>query len=99
MYEVREENKGTLGLATARQFKPDLILLDINMPDMEGSQVAFQIRTDGNLKSVPIVFLTTMISKEEAAAKYDMMGDERFIAKPATRDEILEHIEICLGRP
>ena len=57
-YEVRQENTGADGLATAREFKPDLILLDVTMPDMNGGDVALQIEADRNLKNTPIVFLT-----------------------------------------
>ena len=57
-YEVREENIGPEALATARQFNPDLILLDVIMPDMNGGDVALEIEADKDLKNIPIVFLT-----------------------------------------
>jgi CheY-like chemotaxis protein len=49
-YEVRTENRGTAALTAAREFKPDLILLDVVMPDMGGGDVAFQIGADRNVR-------------------------------------------------
>src|SRR5947209_1406035 len=57
-FEVRAESKAGYALATAREFKPDLILLDVIMPAMDGGDVANQIKRDRNLKGTPIIFLT-----------------------------------------
>src|SRR5712664_1679587 len=65
-FEVREENKATSALAAAREFKPDLILLDVIMPSMDGGDVASQIQNDRILKGTPIVFLTATVSNREA---------------------------------
>jgi len=92
-YEVREENRGRFGLAAARQFKPDLILLDVVMPDMSGGDVAFEIEADRNMKNTPIVFLT-------AAAKKDDEGiicGRTIIAKPFDPDQLVACIKDNLG--
>src|SRR5438477_10515438 len=65
-FEVREENRPAYGIAAAREFKPDLILLDAIMPTMDGGHVAAQIRNDRHLKGTPIVFLTGTVSQPEA---------------------------------
>ena len=65
-FEVREENKATYALAAAREFKPDVILLDVIMPTMDGGDVAAQIRNDRHLKGTPIIFLTATVSQSEA---------------------------------
>jgi CheY-like chemotaxis protein len=64
-YEVRTENNGLLGLATAREFKPDFIFLDIIMPDIDGGDVCHQLENDDEIKGTPIVFLTATAKKEE----------------------------------
>ena len=64
-YEVTEENRGEMALETARRFKPDLILLDVMMPDVDGGEVASEIRSDAKLKNTPIVFLTAALAKDE----------------------------------
>ena len=88
-YEVRAENSGTEGLAAAREFKPDLIFLDIVMPDMGGGEVAFQIKNDRNVKDIPIVFLTAAAEKEDEGIN----AGRTVIAKPATVEEVIACIE------
>jgi DNA-binding response OmpR family regulator len=95
-YEVRTENAGTRGLTAAKQFKPDLILLDVDMPDMDGGEVAFQIRADKQVKHTPIVFLTSMVSKEETQGRINRWGYE-MLAKPVDVRELIERIETILG--
>ena len=64
-YEVRAESNGKRGLAVARDFKPDLIFLDIFMPHIGGGEVAFHIKNDRNTKDTPVVFLTAAVEKGE----------------------------------
>jgi len=92
-YEVMTENKGANGLAAAKAFKPDLVLLDIIMPDMEGSDVAGQIMEDKDISDTPIVFLTAMIRKEETAASRGIIGGHPFIAKSVNIKELIDCIE------
>ena len=67
-YIVKEENDGSQALWTARQFRPDLILLDIMMPKVDGGDVARQVSTDPILKTVKIIFLTAIVSQKEMGA-------------------------------
>jgi DNA-binding response OmpR family regulator len=63
-YEVQTESRAVRALATAKAFRPDLILMDIIMPDLSGDIAASQIETDPELKNTPIVFVTaTFLSK------------------------------------
>lgn len=88
-YEVREVNEGTRALAAAREFQPDLIFLDIMMPDLSGGEVAQQIDEDHALKGTPIVFLTALVKKEEE----QMIGNRPFVAKPPTLDKVVDTIK------
>lgn len=92
-YEVKTENKGALGLAATKEFKPDLILLDILMPDMEGSEVAFQLTNDKDTENIPLVFLTAVAKKEEIEASKGVIGGHPFIAKPVDIKQLIEVIE------
>ena len=92
-YEVRVENKGSQGLAAAREFQPDLILLDILMEDMEGSEVASQLKNDANTKDIPVVFLTAVVRKEEVESGCGVIGGRPFIAKPVSVNELVDCIE------
>ena len=92
-YEVKEVNKGSMALAAARQFKPDLILLDVVMPDMDGGEVASQIAEDPGLKNTPIVFLTATVDKSEEG----VIAGYPFLAKPTTGDQVIDCIQQHLG--
>lgn len=92
-YEVRYESKGTQGLPAARDFRPDLIFLDITMPDMEGSEVAQQIRSDSELQRIPIVFLTATITQSEVGSTGGVIGGQRFLAKPVSVQQLVDCIE------
>jgi CheY-like chemotaxis protein len=92
-YEVREENAGALAYATAQQFQPDLIVLDVVMPDMDGGSVAAKIQDDENLKHIPIVFLTAILKKEKAESTGSDIGGRTFLAKPVELDDLITCIE------
>jgi CheY-like chemotaxis protein len=95
-YRVCEENDGTRAWEVAREFKPDLIFLDIVMPRIDGGDVASQIISDPVLKKVPIVFLTAIVSKKEASTG-GLIGGFPFIAKPVTLESIIKCIEETLA--
>ena len=92
-YIVREENEGSKAFSAAREFKPDLILLDVMMPDMDGGDVAAKIRADPILKNIPIVFLTAAVKKEELNAHGGVIGGFQYIAKPLDVKGVLDVIE------
>lgn len=97
-YVVRIENRGARGLAAALEFQPDLILLDIIMPDMDGGEVASQIKAHERVKHIPIVFFTAAVLKEEVDAKGGVIGGYPFIAKQVSVAAVLECIERYLGK-
>ena len=68
-YAVWEENEPAKAHQTAQRVKPDLILLDIAMPETDGGEVAARIESDPILHRVPIVFLTALVTKAEARAR------------------------------
>lgn len=92
-YDVHVENDGSKALATARSFRPDLILLDVIMPDIDGGQIASELRADPKLKDVPVVFLTAVVSKNEVVAHGDVIGGQQFLAKPVTVADVKRTIE------
>ena len=92
-YEVRTEERGAHGLAAARAFRPDLILCDLIMPDLGGGAVAAQIQADADLQETPVVFLTAVVSKQEAAAYGGVLDGHPCLAKPASLEEVVQCIE------
>ncbi|UCB56638.1 MAG: response regulator [Candidatus Omnitrophota bacterium] len=97
-YKVKIETRGTHALDAARKFAPDVVLLDIVMPDLDGAAIACQMERDENLKSIPLVFLTAAVTEEDAAAQYDIIGGRPFIPKPVTTAELVDFIEKTLPK-
>src|SRR5438876_10511493 len=78
-------------LETARSFKPDLVLVDLIMPQADGLEVATQLEADWALHGVPIVFFTSLITAEEAKDGRRVYG-HRILPKPTSNSELLELI-------
>ncbi|CAG4884085.1 putative Polar-differentiation response regulator DivK [Georgfuchsia toluolica] len=96
-YEVRSENSGRNAIALAREFRPDLMLLDVMMPGMLGSEIAEQLQADPELRAIKFVFLTAVVSKEEAQRSNGQIGGHTFIAKPISADDLCRTVEEHLG--
>jgi two-component system, OmpR family, response regulator len=92
-FYVRMENTSTKALATAREFKPDLILLDVIMPDMDGGEIAAQLRNDPRLNQTPIIFLTAAVSKEDVTRQGEVIGGNTFLPKPVDAEELIGAID------
>jgi len=88
-FEVMEINNPALVIENARQFKPDLVLLDVMMPDMDGGDVAAAIEEDPDLADVPIIFLTGIVNKKEVGSSGSMRGKHTFLAKPVKFEDLL----------
>jgi len=100
MFEVREENRATGAVNTARDFKPDLILLDVIMPTMDGGDVAAQIQNDRHLKGTPIIFLTATVSQREAGPSGMLnSGGCIFLAKPVSLEALVKVINESIPKP
>jgi len=91
-YLVLEENDATKAHESARNFRPDVILLDIVMPETDGGEVAAQIQADPDLQRTPIIFLTALVTKAEAKTGLRIQGHP-FLAKPISIPELVEGIE------
>ena len=96
-YIVQVENLGTAALEVARAFRPDMIFLDVVMPDIEGSEVAALLRQDPLLSKVPVVFLTATVMADEVDQRDGMIGGQTFLAKPASIEQIIECIKKHVG--
>jgi CheY-like chemotaxis protein len=92
-YEIRVENDSMKVLAAAREFQPDLVVLDVIMPDMDGGEIAAIMRADARLKRVPLVFLTAIVSKEHVQRQGDVIGGQTYLAKPLDMPDLIRHIE------
>jgi CheY-like chemotaxis protein len=91
-YQVLEENDATKAHQSARNFRPDLILLDIVMPETDGGEVAARIQADPELHNTPIIFLTALVTRAEAKSGLNIQGHP-FLAKPVSIPELINAIE------
>ena len=91
-YLVLEENDPTKADQTAHNFKPDVILLDIVMPKMDGGELATQIEANRELHDTPIIFLTALVTHVEAKSGLHIQGHP-LVAKPISIPELIDAIE------
>jgi chemosensory pili system protein ChpA (sensor histidine kinase/response regulator) len=95
--EVFTAKDGVEALAMLKDKRPDLMLLDIEMPRMDGFELAATIRKDDDLKDLPIIMITSRTGKKHSdhAAQ---IGVDRYLGKPYHESELLENINSLLGR-
>ena len=91
-YVVLEENDSTRTHQRARNFRPDLIFLDVDMPGRDASEIAAQVRTDPELQYTPIIFLTALGMQDEAKTGF-RIEKHPFLAKPIDIQELINAIE------
>lgn len=96
-YEVCTDNDPAMALMIARAFRPDVILLDIVMPDMDGGDLRAMFQEDPVLKNTPTVFLTALVDKRDVDSRRGHFADGDFIAKPVSPDELMDCIDAHLA--
>ncbi len=98
-FEVSEAISGIEGLKKARLERPDLILLDIMMPDMDGWEVAKRIKADESLRSIPVIMLTVKYQLSDKVKSFQYAGSDGYISKPITKEKLLKTVYWILGKP
>jgi CheY-like chemotaxis protein len=88
LYEVRTENLGRKVIEVAREFRPDLILLDVLMPDMLGSEVIAQLKADPAFLTTRFIFVSGIVTNSEVQKSAGQIGGHNFIAKPLNAKEL-----------
>ena len=96
-YLVHTENHGKLALAAAREFRPDLIILDIMMPDLGGDEISQQLKEDAELSKIKVIFMTAIVTHAETDAMGHVIGGQIFLAKPVNTEEMIATIEKVLA--
>lgn len=95
-HEVITATNGQEALDTAHKEKPDLILLDIRLPVMDGYEVCRRIKTDEKLKHIPIVFLTASSASKIAEKTKELKAND-YLIKPFDPEELLKKIKKFIG--
>lgn len=96
-FKVLKAENGLEGIELARKSRPDLILLDIMMPKMDGLEVCRELRSDPHLKSVPIIFLTAR-DDEKTEVEGLNQGADDYITKPISTKRLMSRIKAVLRR-
>jgi phosphoserine phosphatase RsbU/P len=94
-YKVRPVPSGKLALLAARKDPPDLILLDINMPEMNGYEVCEHLKADDNLKGVPVIFISALTEQLDKVKAFATGGVD-YITKPFQMEELHARVETHL---
>jgi DNA-binding response OmpR family regulator len=97
-FEVIGANGGVEGLEAVRREKPDLVLLDLMMPDMDGWEVYQQIKADETLRHIPVVVVTAKAQSIDKVLGLHIAKVDDYITKPFGPQELLESIAKILGQ-
>lgn len=96
-YVVEMVNESVTALEVAKEFKPDIILLDVVMPGADGGDVALNLRNRSVTRNIPIIFVSAMVAKEESKQGFYQSGGEDFLAKPVDKSTLCGAIETVLS--
>ena len=94
-WEIKTAADGSSAIATARDFRPDAIVLDIMLPDIDGLQVLQRLRADGN--DVPVLFLTAKDALDDRIAGLTAGGDD-YVTKPFSLEEVVARLRGLIRR-
>jgi len=98
-FAVITANRGEEGIDLAREKKPDLILLDILMPNLSGPDAAEILKNDPQTKEIPLIFLTAVVTKDEMGVEsIREIGGQNFIAKPVDTESLVSSIRAVSGQ-
>ncbi|MEI7752619.1 MAG: response regulator [Candidatus Omnitrophota bacterium] len=92
LYAVSICNRGSEALTIVQSSRPELVLLDIMMPDADGTDIADQIQKDQSLVLTKIVFMTSLVSQNEVTHQ-SVIGGHPFIAKPISGEALLQRVK------
>jgi adenylate cyclase len=94
-YEVYTAYSGEEGLEKSKSLKPDAVILDIVMPDIDGSSVAAEMKEDPGTDQIPIIFLTGAVKSSELP-KNNIAGGQYFLAKPFKGVDLLKMLRLVI---
>jgi signal transduction histidine kinase len=95
-YKVRSVINGTMALTAAQAAAPDLVLLDINMPEMDGYTVCEQLKGDARTREVPVIFISAMDQIEDKVRAFEVGGVD-YVSKPFQFQEVVARVETHLA--
>ena len=96
-FDVIGANGGIEGLETVQRERPDLVLLDLMMPDMDGWEVYQQMKADDDLRNIPVVVVTAKAQSIDKVLGLHIAKVDDYITKPFGPQELLESVEKIIG--
>jgi len=96
-FEVLSADNGRQGVELAKAHRPDLILCDVMMPELDGFGVVESLRADSQLATLPVIFLTAKGDKSDVRAGMNLGADD-YLVKPVTREDLLAAVHVRLAR-
>lgn len=95
-HKVSQAEDGESGLGFAMLKKPDLIILDLNLPGMDGFEVCRRLKSDEATRKIPVIMLTAAYAEWEDAKKGFELGADEYVIKPFASELLLHNIERLL---
>lgn len=95
-FEARPVTSGSHALQAALSYPPELVLLDVNMPEMSGLDVCRRMKAHESLREIPVIFLTALSSTEDKVKGFEAGGAD-YITKPFQVDEVLARVRVHVG--
>jgi len=91
-FEVSVCNDSSEAIKKVREVHPDLVLLDVTMPQKDGTAIAVELKESNDTKDIPVVFLTALVSEQETAEYKNVIGETHFVSKPVKIEELISII-------
>ena len=95
-FEIVGAVGGREGLETVRNIKPNLVLLDLMMPGVDGWQVYDELQGDTELQSIPVIAVTCLSSMSDKRRGFKVFGRQNYITKPVTQENLLRSVNRAL---
>jgi DNA-binding response OmpR family regulator len=97
-HRVIGARRGELGLELIKSLKPDVLLLDLMLPDIDGWDLYYQMKSDKELSKVPIIIVSAKNEEQDAASGLRVIDNDRFIQKPFEVKELIDTVTYMLER-
>ncbi len=95
-YQIYTATDGKVGIEKATELKPDLIFMDINMPEMDGYETTMKLKNVNELESTPVIYISGLNPKNEAN-KIFLTGGVSMISKPFTNSQLIDVVKLAMG--
>ena len=97
-FEVRLTDNGVSAIKALKEYRPDIVILDVNMPQMDGFETLRKIRKDPEFSHLPVIFLTVRKSDSAKVRGLDVEGSDDYIVKPFKPRELTVRVKAVLRR-